>query len=256
MPSKSKAQQRLFGMAYAAKKNDTPKKDMSPEIKKIVESMSKKQIRDFAKTKTSDLPENVRVVESKGDSEYKLKNKTTILNLKQYNTKVSNYMNNQEFLEYLRNQKEIVKQAFIAADILSKQAGAGGAMPPPMPSPGMGAPGGGMPPMPPMDPNTGMPIDPNTGMPIDPNTGMPMDPNAMPPAGGMPPASPSPDEVVDMLDSMSQAMSQFENDINSAKQEVQELRVQVASMQGQMETILNILNKGSAGAPKPVTPAM
>ena len=250
MPSKSKAQQRLFGMAYAAKKNDTPKKDMSPEIRKIVENMSKKQIRDFAKTKTSDLPENVRVVESKGDSEYKLKNKTTILNLKQYNTKVSNYMNNQEFLEYLRNQKEIVKQAFIAADILSKQAGAGGAMPAagapapaPMPDPSMGMPGGGA--MPPIDPNTGMPIDPNTGMPID--------PNAMAAGGAMPQgASPSPDEVVDMLDSMSQAMSQFENDINSAKQEVQELRVQVASMQGQMETILNILNKGSAGAPKPV----
>lgn len=250
MPSKSKAQQRLFGMAYAAKKNDTPKKDMSPEIRKIVENMSKKQIRDFAKTKTSDLPENVRVVESKGDSEYKLKNKTTILNLKQYNTKVSNYMNNQEFLEYLRNQKEIVKQAFIAADILSKQAGAGGAMPVagapapvPAPDPSMGMPGGGAMP----------PIDPNTGMPIDPNTGMPMDPNAMAAGGAMPQVvSPSPDEVVDMLDSMSQAMSQFENDINSAKQEVQELRVQVASMQGQMETILNILNKGSAGAPKPV----
>lgn len=247
MPSKSKAQQRLFGMAYAAKKNDISKKDMSPEIRKIVENMSKKQIKDFAKTKTSDLPEKVKVVKSKGASEYKLKNKTTILNLKQYNTKVSNYMDNQEFLKYLRNQKEIVKQAFITADILNKQAGAGGAMPP-MPAPGMGAPGGGMPPMPPMDPNTGMPIDPNTGMP--------MDPNAMPPAGGMPPASPSPDEVVDMLDSMSQAMSQFENDINSAKQEVQELRVQVASMQGQMETILNILNKGSAGAPKPTMPAM
>lgn len=250
MPSKSKAQQRLFGMAYAAKKNDTPKKDMSPEIRKIVENMNKKQIRDFAKTKTSDLPENVRVIESKGDSEYKLKNKTTILNLKQYNTKVSNYMNNQEFLEYLRNQKEIVKQAFIAADILSKQAGAGGAMPgagapapAPMPDPSMGMPGGGA--MPPIDPNTGMPIDPNTGMPID--------PNAMAAGGAMPQGvSPSPDEVVDMLDSMSQAMSQFENDINSAKQEVQELRVQVASMQGQMETILNILNKGSAGAPKPV----
>lgn len=250
MPSKSKAQQRLFGMAYAAKKNDTPKKDMSPEIRKIVENMSKKQIRDFAKTKTSDLPENVRVVESKGDSEYKLKNKTTILNLKQYNTKVSNYMNNQEFLEYLRNQKEIVKQAFIAADILSKQAGAGGAMPVagapapvPAPDPSMGMPGGGAMP----------PIDPNTGMPIDPNTGMPMNPNAMAAGGAMPQGvSPSPDEVVDMLDSMSQAMSQFENDINSAKQEVQELRVQVASMQGQMETILNILNKGSAGAPKPV----
>jgi hypothetical protein len=39
MPSKSKAQQRLMGAAYAAKKNKTPLKELSPELQKLVKSM-------------------------------------------------------------------------------------------------------------------------------------------------------------------------------------------------------------------------
>lgn len=57
MPAKSKKQQRLMGMAYAAKKGELDKSKLSPEILKIMKSMSKSQIRDFAKTKSSDLPE-------------------------------------------------------------------------------------------------------------------------------------------------------------------------------------------------------
>lgn len=96
MPSKSKAQQHLFGMAYAAKKDKTPKKELSPNVKKLVESMSKRQLKDFAKTKSKDLPEKAASDESK---EKKVKvttedtskqihsNKTTSMNLKQYNIK-------------------------------------------------------------------------------------------------------------------------------------------------------------------------
>ena len=58
MPSKSKAQQRLMGAAYAAKKNKTPIKELSPELQKIVKSMNKKQLKEFAKTKTNNLPEH------------------------------------------------------------------------------------------------------------------------------------------------------------------------------------------------------
>jgi hypothetical protein len=60
MPSKSKAQQRLMGAAYAAKKNKTPLKELSPEIQKLVQSMNKKQLKEFAKTETSDLPEHTK----------------------------------------------------------------------------------------------------------------------------------------------------------------------------------------------------
>ena len=58
MPSKSKAQQRLMGMvhAYQAGKLD----DASPSIRKIANSMSPKDAKDFAKTKHKGLPNKVR----------------------------------------------------------------------------------------------------------------------------------------------------------------------------------------------------
>lgn len=127
MPSKSKAQQRLMGAAYAAMKNKTPLKKLSPELRKIVTTMNKQQIKEFAQTKTSELPEHkkaaafkcfvksatcdktcnknddcnvrekktkkpgskVRVIESLGGSKpLKINNnKATSLNLKQYTTK-------------------------------------------------------------------------------------------------------------------------------------------------------------------------
>jgi len=55
MPSRSKAQQHLFGMALAHKRGELP--DASPAVKRLAESLSEKQIHDFAATKTSDLPE-------------------------------------------------------------------------------------------------------------------------------------------------------------------------------------------------------
>jgi hypothetical protein len=58
MPAKSKAQQRLFGMAYDAKKNNIPSKELSPEVARLKKMLSKKQLKDFAATKTEDLPEH------------------------------------------------------------------------------------------------------------------------------------------------------------------------------------------------------
>jgi len=54
MPSKSKAQQRLMGMALAAKRG---KGHFSGKVQEVADSMSEKQLHDFAKTKSSDLPE-------------------------------------------------------------------------------------------------------------------------------------------------------------------------------------------------------
>ena len=144
-------------------------------------------------------------------------------------------MNTADFVAYIQRNNEIIKKAFVSSEDVNKQAGAMPPMDPnAMPPPPQGAP------MPPMDPNA---------MPPPPPPGMPMDPAAM---GGEPPApeGPSPDEIVDLLDTMSQGMQQFEGDVNSLKQEVQQLRVQLAEAMGTMKTVMDILNKGSASAPK------
>lgn len=63
MPSKSKSQQRLMGLAYAYKTGEVKAKDLNPEyadeIKKLAKSMTEKQLKDFAKTKHKNLPERV-----------------------------------------------------------------------------------------------------------------------------------------------------------------------------------------------------
>lgn len=59
MPSVSKAQQRLMGMAYALKKGDMKPADASQEVKDLADSMTLKQLKDFAETKHEDLPDHV-----------------------------------------------------------------------------------------------------------------------------------------------------------------------------------------------------
>ena len=55
MPAVSKAQQRFFGMVRAAQKGemDSP----SAEVAQAATSMSKSDVKDFAKTKHDKLPE-------------------------------------------------------------------------------------------------------------------------------------------------------------------------------------------------------
>ena len=57
MPSKSKAQQRFFGMVDAYKKGEM--KNPSSKIKKAANSMSMDDVKDFAETKHKGLPEKV-----------------------------------------------------------------------------------------------------------------------------------------------------------------------------------------------------
>lgn len=59
MPSTSVAQQRLMGMAYALKKGDMDAKDASQEVKELADSMTLKQLKDFASTKHDGLPTHV-----------------------------------------------------------------------------------------------------------------------------------------------------------------------------------------------------
>jgi hypothetical protein len=52
MPAKSIKQKRLMSMALAAKKG----KGASAKVKKVAKSMTKKSLKDFAKTKEKGLP--------------------------------------------------------------------------------------------------------------------------------------------------------------------------------------------------------
>ena len=59
MPSTSKSQQRLMGMAYSLKKGDMDPKDASQEVKDLADSMTLKQLKDFAETSHAGLPDKV-----------------------------------------------------------------------------------------------------------------------------------------------------------------------------------------------------
>jgi len=57
--SESEQQQKLFGLALSVKRGETPRSEVSAEVLKIVDTMSEKKIRDFAKTPHSDVPKKV-----------------------------------------------------------------------------------------------------------------------------------------------------------------------------------------------------
>lgn len=60
MPSKSKSQQRLFGMALAVRKGELKKNEVDDSVLDIVNSdMTNKEIEDFARTKYKDLKEHL-----------------------------------------------------------------------------------------------------------------------------------------------------------------------------------------------------
>lgn len=58
MPAKSKAQQKAAGAALSAKRGDTPKSKLKGASKDMLESMSEKQLEDFAKGSTKGKPEH------------------------------------------------------------------------------------------------------------------------------------------------------------------------------------------------------
>lgn len=63
MPSVSKSQQRLMGMAYAVKSGDMEISDIDPayrdKVKSLSDGMTKKDLKKYASTKHEDLPETV-----------------------------------------------------------------------------------------------------------------------------------------------------------------------------------------------------
>jgi hypothetical protein len=63
MPSTSKSQQRLMGVAYAVKKGDMTLDEVDAEyrdkVQELVANMTLKQLKDFASTKHDGLPDKV-----------------------------------------------------------------------------------------------------------------------------------------------------------------------------------------------------
>ncbi|MBB3545286.1 DUF3008 family protein [Rhizobium sp. BK399] len=59
MPAKSEAQQKAAGAALAAKRGQAPKSRLKGASKEMVESMSERQLEEFASTKRKGKPERV-----------------------------------------------------------------------------------------------------------------------------------------------------------------------------------------------------
>lgn len=57
MPATSKAQQKAAGAALAAKRGETKKSELWGASKEMYDSMSEKQLEEFAETKRNGLPD-------------------------------------------------------------------------------------------------------------------------------------------------------------------------------------------------------
>ena len=57
MPAKSKAQQKAAGAALSSKRGETPKSKLKGASRQMVESMSERELEDFASTKRKGLPD-------------------------------------------------------------------------------------------------------------------------------------------------------------------------------------------------------
>ena len=57
MPAKSKAQQKAAGAALSAKRGETPRSKLKGASREMAESMSEKQLEEFAETRRKGLPE-------------------------------------------------------------------------------------------------------------------------------------------------------------------------------------------------------
>lgn len=64
MPATSKAQQKAAGAALSAKRGETRKSELQGASKSMYNSMSEKQLEEFAETKRKGLPEKNRQTET------------------------------------------------------------------------------------------------------------------------------------------------------------------------------------------------
>ena len=83
MPAVSKAQQSLMGQAYGIKTGSLKPSDLDPKYKKEIldlsKKMTKKQLDDFASTKTKKLPHHVKEEDLNEKGGLKVGGKTSIV---------------------------------------------------------------------------------------------------------------------------------------------------------------------------------
>lgn len=60
MPARSKAQQKAAGAALSAKRGETPRSELKGASREMVDSMTEKQLEDFATGSTKGKPEHVK----------------------------------------------------------------------------------------------------------------------------------------------------------------------------------------------------
>jgi hypothetical protein len=65
MPARSKKQQMAAGAALSAKRGERPKSSLKGASRQMVESMSERQLAEFARTKRSPLPSRRRPARSR-----------------------------------------------------------------------------------------------------------------------------------------------------------------------------------------------
>lgn len=59
MPAKSQAQQKAAGAALSAKRGDTKKSDLQGAAREMYDSMSEKQLEEFAESERKGKPEHI-----------------------------------------------------------------------------------------------------------------------------------------------------------------------------------------------------
>ena len=105
MPATSKAQQRLFGMVHAYQQGKLD--NASDTIKKLAAEMKPSDVKDFASTKTTDLPERVpeeiKETIKKGIQEINTKKLTSLIeSIIKRVIKEARSAKQQEYMDYFR----------------------------------------------------------------------------------------------------------------------------------------------------------
>lgn len=96
----SQSQQKLMAMAYALKKGEMDPNDASDEVKKLADSMSMKDLKDFASTKHDEIPSKIKEEINPADDADKLKDAQMQKRLAQAQAQVARY---QEVIQRITN---------------------------------------------------------------------------------------------------------------------------------------------------------
>ena len=123
MPSVSPEQQRLFGQAYAIKTGKLDPKDLNPkyrdQIVDLADSMSKKDLKDFAETKHSEMKkESKEMTNILSFNDFTNENEGIELNenAKKYGFDAFMNLNNLSIMQEIKKDKEASKELEVIMD--------------------------------------------------------------------------------------------------------------------------------------------